>query len=298
LQQAVRLVTRGATRYSLTAPADGEVMFPVYSNGRPAVSARSGRNLLVFPTDLLEFTFAVGGQTATIAVPAEFDARGTWLKDTFFPGQPGDFYSALRDKAAHAEHLESSMTTLHNGDQHVEARVFWVPLGKQVRRGEKILSFDILTGDLLFVDRMSYNFVRPRVGSGFVFKTENIISPSMERADGTQIKEYYIKRLVGVPGDTLEVKAPVLWRNGRPIEGARAFGLNARQEGIYPGYTNGGSLEAGAGLKIPEKSFFAMGDNSPDSKDSRYWGFVPEREVVGRPLFIYYPLTSRWGPAR
>ncbi|MDB6115544.1 MAG: lepB, partial [Lacunisphaera sp.] len=42
----------------------------------------------------------------------------------------------------------------------------------------------------------------------------------------------------------------------------------------------------------------AMGDNSLESADSRFWGFVPEKDVVGRPLFIYYPLTKRWGPAK
>jgi signal peptidase I len=56
-------------------------------------------------------------------------------------------------------------------------------------------------------------------------------------------------------------------------------------------------LESGDVLDVPEHSYFAMGDNSPRSKDSRMWGFVPEKDVVGRPLFIYYPLTKRWGLA-
>ena len=103
--------------------------------------------------------------------------------------------------------------------------------------------------------------------------------------------------LVGVPGDSVEIKAPVLWRNGQPIEGAAAFGRNARREGLYPGYTNTGSLSVGSVISVPEHSYLALGDNSPNSRDSRSWGFVPEKDVVGRPLFIYYPLTKRWGPA-
>jgi signal peptidase I len=182
-----------------------------------------------------------------------------------------------------------------------------VPVGKKVRRGENFLSFDILTGDLLFVDRLSYNFVRPKVGSGFVFKTGNIEALKEEEGD-----KYFVKRLVGVPGDVLEIRSPALLRNGRPIEGAAAFDKNARREGKYPGYTNNtggprqadgmqssdGLLPPGGTVTVPEHSFFALGDNSPRSKDSRFWGFVPEKDVVGRPLFIYYPLTSRWGPAR
>jgi len=89
-----------------------------------------------------------------------------------------------------------------------------------------------------------------------------------------------------------------LYRNGQPIDGATAFAQNARKEGLYPGYTADGRLSFGNTVTVPQNSYFAMGDNSPRSKDSRYWGFVPDKDVVGRPLFIYYPLTKRWGPAR
>jgi signal peptidase I len=145
----------------------------------------------------------------------------------------------------------------------------------------------------LFVDRLSYHFVRPKVGDGLVFRTVNI--PYIEGVKVTD--KFYIKRLVGVPGDVLEVREPVLYRNGKPIEGSIAFEKNARREGNYPGYVNTRRLSSGRTETIPAHSFYAMGDNSVDSSDSRVWGFVPEREVVGRPLFIYYPFTRRWGPA-
>jgi signal peptidase I len=57
-------------------------------------------------------------------------------------------------------------------------------------------------------------------------------------------------------------------------------------------------LEAGETLTVPENDFFALGDNSYNSADGRYWGFVPAKDAIGRPLFIYYPFTKRWGPAR
>jgi signal peptidase I len=175
-----------------------------------------------------------------------------------------------------------------------------MPLGKTAQAGEPILRFDLLTGDQLFVDRVSYHFVRPKVGQGFVFRTGNI--PGIADAYGDQ---YYIKRLVGTPGDTLQLQEPVLWRNGKPIEGADAFEKNARREGKYAGYFNGSAagranylLSPAEKLTVPPHSYFAMGDNSGNSLDSRYWGFVPARDVAGRPLFIYYPFTRRWGPAR
>jgi signal peptidase I len=155
------------------------------------------------------------------------------------------------------------------------------------------MAFDILTGDQLFVDRMSYHFVRPSVGSGFVFRTGNI--PGIANTYGDQ---YYIKRLVGVPGDTLEIKNYTLYRNGAPITGADAFAKNAKQEDNYVGYRNEGLLAANAKLTLKPNEFFAMGDNSANSADGRYWGTVPAKDVVGRPILVYYPFTRHWGPAR
>ncbi len=298
LRKVARLLGLGASNYSVTAPADGEVLIPVFGDLRPAYSEKEGRSFLIFPNTFHEYTFSVGGEMARVSVPAEFDYDRV-VKQAFFPGRSGTLGAALQAAGARAQPLERSTFIVRDGARPLETQVYWIPVGKTVKRGEKLLSFDILTGDLLFVDRFTYNFFPPKVGSGFVFKTENIHGPQMENPPGVQIQQYYIKRLVGTPGDTLEVKPPVLWRNGRPIEGSAAFDKNARQEGLYPGYTNDGLLlSAGETITVPKNSYFAMGDNSPLSKDGRFWGFVPDKDVVGRPLFIYYPLTSRWGPAK
>ena len=162
-----------------------------------------------------------------------------------------------------------------------------------MRAGERAFSFDELTGDQLFVDRVSYHFIRPKVGSGFVFRTGNI--PDIARQAGDQ---YYIKRLVGVPGDQLEIKGPVLYRNGAPITGSAAFAANGKRVEKYSGYLAIGSLSPGQTVTVPNDRYFALGDNSANSQDGRYWGFVPAKDVVGRPMFVYYPFTKHWGPAR
>lgn len=297
-RRVARLVGLGAMRYTLKAPADGEVMVPVFGNTMLAFKERPGRTMLIFPTMLKSYGIRVGGQDAWVEVPGDFD-YSTVIDETFRgQGDQRSFNESLNRASRGNNNVESSMLAVRpNMDAQ---RVFWVPTGRMVKKGDTVVSFDILTGDLLFVERVSYNFVRPKVGSGFVFRTENIHSDEMTDLLGRQIKQYYVKRLVGTPGDTLEIRPPVLYRNGKPIEGSPAFDKNARREGLYPGYTGyGGSfLPAGTTLTIPEHSYFAMGDNSPRSKDSRAWGFVPENDVVGRPLFIYYPITSRWGPAR
>ncbi len=313
LRKVLRMVTLGASNYTVRAPADGEVTIPVFADGTVAFSEKPGRSMLVFPTLMREYTFMVGGQQTKFTVPADFQGELAQVWDEAFKGDSANFYAALRAAAARTTQPERSTFVVQGGPQPVERTVYWLPIGKNVRKDEPILSFDILTGDLLFVDRITYNFIQPSVGSGFVFKTGNITSPEMVRAT-RGVSQYYVKRLVGTPGDVLEIKQPGLYRNGAPIKGSEAFDKNARKEGLYPGYEYGpapesdlnvdgvqeanSKLSKGRTVKVPPHSFYALGDNSPRSLDSRYWGFVPEKDVVGRPLFIYYPITRRWGLAK
>ena len=131
------------------------------------------------------------------------------------------------------------------------------------------MAFDILTGDQLFVDRMSYHFVPPAVGSGFVFRTGNI--EGLARSYGDQ---YYIKRLVGVPGDTLELRGFELQRNGAPITGAAVFAGNARQEGNHVGYRYEGLLRPGTQVKVGPGEYFALGR-------AAHFGLFPVHPALG-----------------
>ncbi|MDR1173806.1 MAG: signal peptidase I, partial [Puniceicoccales bacterium] len=71
--------------------------------------------------------------------------------------------------------------------------------------------------------------------------------------------------------------------------------LNLKKEGYKNGYCPAGMLGEGLSVTVPEKNLFVLGDNSKDSYDSRFWGFVPEKSICGRPLMIFYPFTNRWG---
>lgn len=314
LAKVGRFLAFGATHYEVKAPADGEVMVPIvqYTNGEWGMpySHRPGRLLGLIPTTRREYTFAVDGTPVTLETPGDFGFEKV-LDEAFGTGAPAQFTATLRQQLSAHPNPESSSLILAAGGRERERRVYWLPIGKKVRKGDAIVSFDILTGDLLFVDRVTYNFFPPQVGQGFVFKTENI--PQLtDPTTGDQTRQYYIKRLVGLPGDKLEIRAPravrdggtavdaggQLFRNGAPITGARAFTANAKREGLYSGYTNNGLLGVGKIAEVPSGSYMALGDNSSNSLDSRFWGYVPEKDVVGKPLFIYYPLTRRWGIAR
>src|SRR5437870_552660 len=169
---------------------------------------------------------------------------------------------------------------------------FKVSPGMRYQRGGVIARGAVDTGDQVFVDKFSYNFVKPHRGDVFVFRTRNI--PDI--GDQTQ---FYIKRLAGLPSDMLRIEPPKLYVNGKLVEGYGFQRVMEAKNG-YRGYGPGHSALADPTktLQVPAHTYFAMGDNSYNSYDSRYWGPVPERNLVGRGLFVYWPFIPHWGLIR
>ncbi|MGD0335965.1 MAG: signal peptidase I [Candidatus Omnitrophota bacterium] len=141
----------------------------------------------------------------------------------------------------------------------------------------------LLEGDLIFVNkfihgaRIPFTFVRlpalrkPVRGEVIVFKYP--VDPSKN----------YIKRLVGFPGETVEIKNYTIYIDGRPLTDP-PFGERA--------YYNRGSYGAeGVKITVPKDSYFVLGDNSASSLDSRFWGFVPYKYLQGGAMVIWWPLS-------
>jgi len=170
--------------------------------------------------------------------------------------------------------------------------------GQMFKQGQPIVRGYADLGDQLFVDKFSYNFSGPHRGDVFVFRTNGIagIPPGPDNSS-----EHYIKRLAGVPNDTLRIEQPKLFINGQVAEGYPFQRVMSQQNG-YTGYRNSPGTtylgDPGSTVTVQPGSFFALGDNSANSLDSRYWGFVPDRNVVGRGLFVYWPFSSHWGFVR
>jgi signal peptidase I len=167
-----------------------------------------------------------------------------------------------------------------------------------VHAGDPLLRGYIETGDHVFVDKFTYHFRRPERGEVFVFSTANI---PLITGEG-QPSQYYIKRLGGVPNDTLRIEAPKLYTNGHE---ATEFGFQRVMSGTvmnplysYRGYSNMTSMNfltrPSETFTVPPKTYFALGDNSYFSSDSRYWGTVPQQNVMGRAVFVYWPFTKHW----
>ena len=288
-KRSFRKLSLWAAHYDLTASATGNLVAPLQPVARFGASGRvngyilrfkkiRGRKYFFFPAYYKEYTFWLDDVPTKMRVPLDFKFEKVFM-EALFPDKTS-LSQVCNEIGVRFDSVSPVLDT-----------------GKRFEKSDTILSFDILTGDALFVDRFSYNFVRPKVGDPFVFRTGKI--PGITRRNGgIPDDKYYIKRLVGKEEDTLEIRRPVLYRNGKPIEGAKAFVFNAERTGDYEGYTYMDRLSLGSRTIIPDGHFFAMGDNSDESSDSRRWGFVPEKEVVGKAIVIYYPFSRRWGLAK
>ena len=173
---------------------------------------------------------------------------------------------------------------------------FKVAPGNVYRRGDVIARGAVDTGDQVFVDKFSYNFVKPSRGDVFVFKTNGI---SLITADPETGAPYYIKRLTGLPNDEMRIDPPLLYVNGAPPSGRGFQRVMSAKDG-YRGYAVAGNhlADSQQSYRVPERHYFAMGDNSYNSFDSRYWGPVSEENLVGRGLLVYWPFNRHWGLIR
>jgi signal peptidase I len=169
--------------------------------------------------------------------------------------------------------------------------------GDQVKAGDVLVNFSSATGDHLFVNKFIYHFRKPQRAETFVFTTEDIDGiESGLRLRGIEGSQYYIKRCVALGGDLLQVKPPELWINGAPAVDPASQRVASQQNG-YPGYTLGPTYlnHPNDSYRVPNQDYWAMGDNSPNSFDSRGWGAVPAKNLVGLGALVYWPFTKRWG---
>lgn len=124
-------------------------------------------------------------------------------------------------------------------------------------------------GNHIMVNKFIYYFRKPKRGDIIVF-----VYPVNPKKD-------FIKRLVGLPGETIQIKDGSVFINGEELKAPQAIAERYYyNEGMY-----------GEGLiKIPDNTYFVMGDNARNSKDSRFWGFVPKKNLLGKAFFVYWPL--------
>jgi signal peptidase I len=162
------------------------------------------------------------------------------------------------------------------------SRPFKIPTGGMAPtiRGNRRADGKEGTGDHFFVEKCAYWFSKPKRGDIVVFRTDGISGmPESHRG------EYYIKRVVGLPGERLSVQRERLCVGGKPVEEPEIL----KRLGCPPMPGPGQLLVDGEVFQVPVDSYFVMGDNRTNSYDSRFWGALPARNIIGRVSRIYWP---------
>lgn len=211
---------------------------------------------------------------------------------------------------------------------------------RMLQPGETLICARLDAGDMVVVNRMAYHFRKPERGETFVFDTRGINTKLSDENLDQQDASHYIKRLCGVPGDTLSIDSPQLLINGQP---ATEWTIQ-RVAACKPPYNaTGYNYPSAPKVSIPTKApdfrasqqekeryklirkewdtyaryylsahkpsillkkdsaepilseYAALGDNTVNSQDSRYWGPVHQFNVLGPASFTIWPFSAHWG---
>ena len=139
----------------------------------------------------------------------------------------------------------------------------------------------LLEGDIILVNKFIYGAKVPFTG----IRLSAISQP--KRGDVIVFiypenpKKDFIKRLVAFPGEVVELKNGTIYINAKPL-------LDPEFSSRYY-YNRGEFAKEEEKITVPKDSFFVLGDNSASSQESRYWGFVPHKNILGKALLIYWP---------
>lgn len=130
----------------------------------------------------------------------------------------------------------------------------------------------LLIGDRLVVEKVTYRLHPPETGDIIVFQPPQLLQEQF----GFLPDKAFIKRVIGTPGDLVQVQNGIVYLNGQPLQEAYiaeppAYQMNA--------------------VRVPTGRVFVMGDNRNNSNDSHVWGFLPQQNIIGRAIFRFFPFN-------
>jgi len=164
----------------------------------------------------------------------------------------------------------------------------------KVRVQQSSMENTLITNEQLIVDKLSYNFVEPKKGDIIIFNegkekgnvaedtlemVDNIISIFNNNNNSIEKDDRLIKRVIGVPGDEVDIKDGYLYLNGKKIEESYVKGETIKRDFKLP-------------IRVPENKLFVLGDNRMISKDSRMFGFIDYKQVEGKAIYRVYPFNN------
>ena len=174
---------------------------------------------------------------------------------------------------------------------------------KEYKKNDTIAKGYISLGDHLFVERFSVYLTPLKRGDVIVFTTEDLYDENNEPVVNGGF--FYIKRLAALPGDTIKIVDNQLWVKPKNADGfqkiqdiAEPFKKVYSGMGGYHGHVSQmgtGPFANQTEYTVPENCYFMLGDNSRFSKDSRFFGAVPRRNIMGRAFLVFWPFSRRAG---
>ena len=136
---------------------------------------------------------------------------------------------------------------------------------------------NLQTGEYLLTEKLSYRFGEPQRGEVIVFRAP--LSACIDTGCD------YIKRVIGLPGETVKVAQGKIWINGQPLDESQYLSAQV--------ITNAGAYTAGEReITLGQDQYFVCGDNRAGSSDSRTWGPIERKAIIGRAFFSYWPTAT------
>ena len=223
------------------------------------------------------------GSVTTLSVP---DVRIEDLQHFVTPDVRVEEFQIYRtevvSKNGHArEWAESLVSTL------VFVLVFTTFIAQATQVPTPSMVPTIMVGDHFFLDKIAFPGNFPKAVKNWLPRRQinhgDIIAfrPPPEAGNNTP----FVKRVIGVPGDTIEVKERVAYVNGTASDEPYKIHTSSPLSGPREGDNYGP-------VTVPPDKFFVMGDNRDNSLDSRFWGFADRENIIGKPLFVYWSYDS------
>jgi signal peptidase I len=145
---------------------------------------------------------------------------------------------------------------------------------------------NLLIGDHLLVNKFVFGPTRPQVEKKFLPVREPRRGDIVVFKYPDEPERDFIKRVIGLPGDTLELRNKKVYVNGQPLDEPYVHFLEPASTSQE--VTSFDVRERYGPVRVPGDQYFVMGDNRDNSQDSRYWGFLPRSYIKGRALMIYW----------
>ena len=152
----------------------------------------------------------------------------------------------------------------------------------KIPSGSMIPTFQV--GDRIFVNKFVYGARIPFTDIRLPAVKQPVRGDIMVFVSPESPKKDFVKRLIARGGEKVEIRNGNIYIEGKQIEGPLSVRSN-----YY--YNRGEYGKEGDIITVPKDSFFVLGDNSANSRDSRYWGFVPKKNLIGKAICIYWPIN-------